>query len=92
MKQSTIILIIILLSIILCNNNTYSQNIRVDNNGNYIATTSIKKSNDSLISTGKTFTDAKGIVYPVYKSTNDKLFVIRTSKKTGNQYKMYLKL
>ena len=40
--------------------------------------------------TGKTFTDSKGIVYPVYVSVNGKLFVIRTSKKTGKKYNQYL--
>lgn len=67
-----------------------SQTVRKDVNGNYVA---VKAASDSATSTntGKTFTDAKGNVYPVMMSKNGKLFVIRTSK-AGTQYKQYLKL
>jgi hypothetical protein len=40
-------------------------------------------------STGKTYTDAKGNIYPVMQSINGKLFIVRTSK-TGKVYKQYL--
>ena len=40
-------------------------------------------------STGKTFTDAKGNIYPVMQSIKGKLFIVRTSK-TGKVYKQYL--
>jgi Na+-transporting methylmalonyl-CoA/oxaloacetate decarboxylase beta subunit len=65
-------------------------NVKTDINDNYIAI----KTKDSSINkpTGKTYTDSKGEVYPVYITANNKLYVIRTSKKTGNQYKQYLKL
>lgn len=69
-----------------------SQTVKQDANGNYIA---VKAANDTTNTggkaTGKTYTDAKGNVYPVMISKNGKLFVIRTSK-AGNQYKQYLKL
>jgi len=42
-------------------------------------------------STGKTFTDIKGNIYPVMQSINGKHFIIRTSK-TGRIYKQYLKV
>ena len=67
-----------------------AQTVTKDAQGNYIAvkaTGTTEKAKD----TGKTFTDTKGNVYPVYISKNGKLFVIRTSK-TGSQYKQYLKL
>lgn len=67
-----------------------AQNAKVDATGNY---TAINHSNDSSIAkpTGKTFTDAKGIKYPVLVSKNGKLFYMRTSK-AGNVYKAYIKV
>lgn len=41
--------------------------------------------------TGLTHT-IKGTIYPVYKSAKGSYFIIRTSKKTGTQYKQYLKV
>ncbi len=91
MKQSTIILILILISIIFFNN-AQSQNVVQDKNGNYVAIKSNTMNTDSLKSTGKTYTDTKGVSYAVYITRTNKLFVIKTSKNTGNKYKMYLKL
>lgn len=69
---------------------TNAQTVKTDANGNYVAT---KKVTDTIAAkpTGKTYTDAKGKVYPVYVSVNGKLYVIRTSR-TGNTYKQYLKV
>lgn len=36
--------------------------------------------------------EIKGKTYDVYKSSKGNLFVIRTSEKTGKQYRQYLKL
>lgn len=36
--------------------------------------------------------DIKGIEYPVWKGTKGSYFVIRTSKKTGKEYRQYLKI
>lgn len=68
-----------------------AQNAKVGKDGNYYAA-STAKSTQPAKSTGKTYTDAKGIVYPVQESAKGKLFIIRTSKKTGKEYKQYLKL
>lgn len=65
-----------------------AQQVTRDANGNYIA---VKATQQADKPTGKTFTDSKGNVYPVYESKNGKLYVIRTSK-SGNQYKQYLKV
>lgn len=67
----------------------YSQNAKIDSKGNYIAVTTTKESGGKP--TGKTFTDAKGIVYPVMVSKNGKLYYTKISK-NGNEYKVYLKL
>ena len=63
----------------------------VDANGNYQAV-SHKKAITEKQETGKTFTDSKGNVYPVFKSSAGKLYYVRTSKQTGNDYKVYLTL
>lgn len=55
-----------------------------DKQGNYILA--------QAQSTGKTFTDAKGNIYPVMQSINGKLFIVRISKTTGKTYKQYLKI
>ena len=69
---------------------TSAQTVKVDAQGNYVA---VKATRDSTSAkqTGKTYTDSKGIVYPVYVSKNGKLFVRRISAK-GNAYNYYLKL
>lgn len=36
-------------------------------------------------------TTIRGVTYQLYKSVHDKYFIVRTSAKTGNQYKQYLK-
>jgi len=59
--------------------------ILIDSKGNYYAskvTTSV--------STGKSFTDAKGNLYEVFKSSKGRLFVNKVSKKTNKPYKFYL--
>lgn len=40
---------------------------------------------------GATYTTLEGEKFPVYLSKNGKAFVIRTSEKTGNPYRSYLK-
>lgn len=49
-----------------------------------------KIAKDSVVFTGYHYFDAKGIRYPIYMSSKGKCFIIRTSSKTGKQYKQYL--
>ncbi len=66
-------------------------NVTQDKNGNYTQISrkdSTGKTSAKL--TKQTFTDAKGIIFPVMESKNGKLFVIKTSAKTGKQYNYYL--
>lgn len=42
------------------------------------------------IKTGCTYKDANGVIYPIYISKNNKVFIIKTNKK-GKQYPYYLK-
>ena len=61
------------------------QTVKQDANGNYV---SVKRA-ETATKTGNTYTDAKGVVYDVYRSAKGKLFYYRTSK-AGNVYKSYL--
>lgn len=82
----------ILISIfVLLSLNCTAQNVKVDSKGNYVATTNLRVDSSQAKETGKTYTDRGGKVYPVYISDKGKLFVEKISK-TGNKYKMYLKL
>lgn len=67
-----------------------AQNVKVDKQGNYYQVKDPANTAQAT-KTGKTYTDANKKIYPVYKSKNNKLFIIKTSK-TGTQYKYYLKL
>ena len=67
-----------------------SSQVKVDAKGNYVSTSSIRAKGDT-INTGKTYTDSKGIVYQVFKSSTGKLYCPRVSK-TGNYYRYYLKV
>lgn len=49
-----------------------------------------KIAKDSVVFTGYHYFDTKGIRYPIYMSSKGKCFIIRTSSKTGKQYKQYL--
>jgi hypothetical protein len=80
--------LLVILTVICTSFTAYSQNVRQDAQGNYIAATATGDST-SAKPTGKTYTDTKGIVYPVYVSKKGKLFVIRVSK-TGIRYNYYL--
>jgi type VI protein secretion system component VasK len=72
-----------LIILLLCLGTTAHSQVIKDQQGNYIVA--------QAQSTGKTFTDAKGNIYPVMMSINGKLFIVRTSK-TGKVYKQYLKV
>lgn len=88
----SIILVIFCIGYVdICN----AQTVRVDASGNYVAvkdTTKKASKPDTGKATGKTYTDSKGNKWPVMESPNGKLYVLRTSKETGNQYKQYLKV
>lgn len=81
---------IILALLLMLSSTMKAQNAKITKDGNYISIPSNKKS-ASL--TGKTFTDVdKNISYPVYVTDKGKLFIIKKSKKTGKEYRFYLKL
>lgn len=83
--------IIILAAILISFTPVNGQNATTTKDGNYIALNAAKIADKGNKPTGKTFTDTKGNIYPVMVSKNNKLFYVRTSK-TGNEYKVYIKL
>lgn len=58
-----------------------------DQQGNYVSVSAPKTEPKN---TGKVYTDSKGVKYPVYESARGKLYIVRTSKKTGKKYNQYL--
>lgn len=59
-------------------------------NGNVITVTKTTTYVNEKQSIGIYYQDAKGYQYPIYKSNKGKFYVIRTSWKTGKEYKYYL--
>lgn len=65
-------------------------------NGNFIevslkdTTVDINDMTANATKTPKTFTALDGTIYPIYLSSRGSLYIIRTSKKSGKEYKQYL--
>lgn len=68
---------------------TTAQNAKVDATGNYVA---IVKSKEPGKDTGKFFTDKDEIKFPVFETKVGKLYYVKISKKTGKEYRVFLKL
>ena len=62
----------------------------VTRQGNNFTQVTNKKSADKETKTQYTYTDSKGVVYPVYLSSTGKAFIKKTSKKTGREYRQYI--
>ena len=84
MKNVLILLCLVATLSTSCN----AQKVSVDKDGNYHPLSS--KAQDKP--TGKVFIDDKGVSYPVYLNSKNKPYIIRKSKKTGKEYKAYLKV
>lgn len=82
--------IILILALTISSFNIYSQNVQVDKDGNYISIKNSRKGKS--VATDKFFVDNDGNKYPVYKSKNNKVFIIKTSRKTGKSYNYYLNI
>ena len=81
--------LLVIISMFICI--TLSSQIKVDANGNYVST-SVGRTKGDTINTGKTYTDSKGVTYPVFKSASGKLYYPRFAKTSGNYYRYYLKV
>ena len=62
----------------------------VTKQGNNFTQVTNKKSTGKETKTQYTFTDSKGVVYPVYLSSTGKAYIKKVSKKTGKEYKQYV--
>ena len=62
----------------------------VQKQGNNFTQVSNKKSSGKETKTQYTYTDSKGVVYPVWLSSTGKAFIKKVSKKTGKEYRQYL--
>ena len=88
------ILLVLVISVIASNNllaqtATISSMGEVERNGNtFIASTRTNKSNAQQ--TQYTWKDSKDVEYLIYISASGSCYVIKTSKKTGKEYKSYL--
>ena len=78
---------LITMSLLCISLHSIGQKITVDKDGNYHA--AVKPADKP---TGKTYTDDKGVVYDIYATSKNKIYVIRKSKSTGKEYKCYLKI
>lgn len=84
--------VIIVLGLFLASSVAFSQaKVTKDANGNFVTLKSPKKESTDK-KTGQTFTNAKGETFDVWESERGKLYVIRTSKESGKEYKQYLKV
>ena len=92
--RKLIILLTLIMSVI-TSSNLFAQNATIlstgeeySRNGNTFS--SITKSKQSSELTPYTWKDSKGNEYSIYISASGSCYVIKTSKKTGKEYKSYL--
>jgi hypothetical protein len=83
---------VMIMAALLLSGMAYGQNVTKDAAGNFHAIKTEARVQDPGKPMGKTYTDSKGKKYPVYVSKTGKMFVLRTSAKSGKEYRQYLKL
>ena len=81
---------LIIAAIMLLSWNAGVQAQSVQKQGNNFTQVSNKKSAGKETKTQYTYTDSKGVVYPVWLSSTGKAFIKKVSKKTGKEYKQYI--
>ena len=69
---------------------TFAQKIERRGNTFVEVCDSSKKQRGEVKKTEYVYTDKKGNTYPIFLSSTGKAFIIRTSKKTGKEYRQYL--
>lgn len=68
-----------------------SSDAKVERNGNVFSQKSVKKAKTEPVVTDFQWEDSKGNQYPILVNPNSgRCFVMKTSKKTGKEYKQYL--
>lgn len=84
MKKIILMLMMALVCCVSVNAQSYSRN------GNTFTTTAKARTAAEPTKTKFVWTDSKNNSYPIYMSTNGSCFVIKTSAKTGKEYRNYL--
>jgi hypothetical protein len=69
---------------------TFAQNYERNGNTFEAVASAGTRTKQEPIKTKFTWKDTKGVEYPVYVTSNGACFVIKTSSKTGKEYKAYL--
>ena len=67
----------------------FAQSVKREGN-TFVEQKTERKSGTQATKTAYTFKAKDGKTYPIYLSKNGKAFIIRTSKKTGKEYRQYL--
>lgn len=79
----------VVLCLVIVSGTVSAQKVTQDASGNYVAVKTDKRAKGDTLDTGKTFTDSKGVAYPVFKVVKSgKLFAAVTSK-GGKYYRRY---
>lgn len=90
----TLLFIVMLVVFILGSQKVHGQEVKtfkVENN-TYSSTGGVKShSKAEPIVTNCTWVDSKGVSYPIFMSQTGSCYIIKTSAKTGKEYKSYLK-
>ena len=84
MKRLSALAVALLVGVTACYAQTYVRN------GKEFSTTITKTGDSQGKKTGYTWKDSKCKVYDIYVSSRGSCYIIRTSAKTGKQYKSYL--
>lgn len=79
--------VILLTMVLLGVSPVYAQQVQQKGN-NFSQVTTKERSKETK--TQYTYTDSKGVTYPIYLSSTGKAFIKKKSKKTGKEYKQYL--
>lgn len=83
-----IIALLLMLALGMNSSSVYAQS--VVRSGNTFTTTKVSKPKAEPTKTKFTWKDSKGVEYPIYVSASGSCFILKTSKKTGKEYRQYL--
>lgn len=90
MKKINLIVVLLFIALLWSKCGEAQKIVRANNKGILVDTGTTKDKTPPVL-VGK-YCDGKGIIHPVYKTDKGKLFYIATSKKTGKDRRVYLKL
>lgn len=88
MKKFMLFLVLVLFALLNCSHAS-AQNFKREGN-TFVAVSSRSNGASSDTKTSFTWRDSKGKEYPIWISKGGSCYVIRTSSKTGKEYKNYL--